>query len=285
MESKEPFVIDSTTSPEPFTFTKLVDEEGTFHQSINVSAALSRAKIAGLDLVCFNEPSGELTALCKIINYGKWKYQVEKAKKKGLKISCDLNFRKKLWRWKEGYTPEKLASECLSAILPFVDVVLANEEDAKDVLGIEPEGTSVEEGRINARGYAEVAKKITGRFPNVGKVAITLRESISASHNNWGGMLYDRKTDQAFFAPLNRAGQYEPYRIKNIVDRVGSGDSFAAGLIYALNTKEYQRPASAIGFAVAASCLKHSIKGDFNYVTREEVETLMKGSASGRVRR
>jgi 2-dehydro-3-deoxygluconokinase len=117
----------------------------------------------------------------------------------------------------------------------------------------------------------------------VSKVAITLRESLSASHNNWGAMLYDSKTDMASFAPLDSKENYESYKIKNIVDRVGGGDSFAAGLIFALTTEGLSKPSVAIKYAVAASCLKHSIKGDFNYSTREEVEKLMKGSGSGRV--
>jgi 2-dehydro-3-deoxygluconokinase len=116
----------------------------------------------------------------------------------------------------------------------------------------------------------------------VSKVAITLRESYSASHNNWGALLYDVASDTAHFAPL-KGGEYAPYEIKNIVDRVGGGDSFGAGLVFALNTTELAEPAKAIAFAVAASCLAHSIVGDVNYSTRAEVESLMGGSGSGRV--
>jgi len=116
----------------------------------------------------------------------------------------------------------------------------------------------------------------------VAKVAITLRESISASHNNWGAMLYDTRTQEAFYAPL-KSGKYESYEIKNIVDRVGGGDSFAAGLIFALTTPELSENSKAIAFAVAASCLAHSISGDINYSSRQEVEALMGGSGSGRV--
>jgi 2-dehydro-3-deoxygluconokinase len=116
-------------------------------------------------------------------------------------------------------------------------------------------------------------------------VAITLRESRSADHNAWGGMLYDAASRQAHFAPLGGDGAYEPYEIRDIVDRVGAGDSFAAGLLYALNTAEFAAPERAIAFAVAASCLKHSIQGDFNYTTRDEVLALMQGNASGRVQR
>jgi len=200
-------------------------------------------------------------------------------------VSCDLNFRKKLWNWRPGRSSKQLANECMSQILPSVDLVIGNEEDAADVLGITAEGTSVEEGRINARAYETVARAIVARFPNVSRVAITLRESISADHNNWGGMLFDVASDRAHFAPLDAGGEYRSYEIRDIVDRVGGGDSFGAGLIHALNSPDYGDPAMAIRFAVAASCLKHSIKDDFNYVTRDEVVALVAGQASGRVRR
>ena len=130
-----------------------------------------------------------------------------------------------------------------------------------------------------------MARKLSKRFPKASYVAITLRESYSADHNNWGGMLYDCKADQTFFAPLNAKGEYAPYEIRNIVDRFGGGDSFCAGLIFALRGSEYNKPADAIAFAAAASCLKHSIHGDYNYSTKAEVVSLMKGNASGRVKR
>jgi 2-dehydro-3-deoxygluconokinase len=114
-------------------------------------------------------------------------------------------------------------------------------------------------------------------------VAITLRESLSATHNNWGGMLYDAERDEAYFAPLDSTGNYQPYQITNIVDRVGGGDAFAGGLIFALTTPALSEHQTALKFAVAASCLKHSIHGDFNYSTRAEIESLMRGSSSGRV--
>ena len=130
--------------------------------------------------------------------------------------------------------------------------------------------------------YPDVGRKIARQFPNVAKVAITLRESLSASHNNWGALLYDVPADTAYFAPLN-AGAYQAYQIRNIVDRVGGGDAFGAGLIFALNTLELSEPGTAISFAVAASCLAHSIIGDINFTSRAEAEALMKGSGSGRV--
>jgi len=210
------------------------------------------------------------------------RHAVETAKAKGLTVSCDLNFRKKLWGWEPGTDSKALAGKTMRGILPFVDVLIANEEDAADVLGIHAADTDVESGELAIDQYPAVAREIVRQFPNVSRVAITLRESHSASHNNWGAMLYDALSDKAAFAPL-RDGCYEPYQIKNIVDRVGGGDSFGAGLIFALNTPELSSPDKAISFAVAASCLCHSIVGDVNFTSRSEVEALMGGSGSGRV--
>jgi len=210
---------------------------------------------------------------------------MENAKRRGLTVSCDLNFRKKLWNWKPGMSPSALARDMMRNLMPHVDVVIANEEDADLALGIKAAGTDVEAGHVNAAAYEEVAKQIVSDFPNVSKVAITLRESISASHNNWGAMLYDAERGESFLAPLAGDGSYQPYEIRNIVDRVGAGDSFAGGLIFALRTQELSDPQTALRYAVAASCLKHSIKGDFNYASRAEIEALMKGSGSGRVQR
>jgi 2-dehydro-3-deoxygluconokinase len=195
---------------------------------------------------------------------------VQKAKSAGLKVSCDLNFRKKLWRWDDSLKPRELAEKTMRAILPFVDILIANEEDAADVLGIHAQDTDVHSGKLAIDKYPQVAREIVNQFSNISTVAITLRESISASHNNWGAMLYDAKSDQAFFAPVQN-GEYNPYQIRNIVDRVGGGDAFGAGLIFALQTPEL------------SACLAQSISGDFNYNSREEVEALMKGSISGRV--
>lgn len=210
---------------------------------------------------------------------------VRLAKERGITVSCDLNFRKKLWNWRSGTAPKALARETMSALLPLVDVVIANEEDAADVLDIHAADTNISAGRIHAQGYQDVAQQMVARFPNLARVAITLRESHSADHNDWGAMLYEAATQQAHFAPLDAAGEYAPYEIRNIVDRVGAGDSFAAGLLYALDTPDLAAPDKAIAFAVAASCLKHSIQGDFNYVTRDEVLALMQGNSSGRVQR
>jgi len=204
------------------------------------------------------------------------------AKSRGLTVSCDLNFRKNLWRWEPGTPPAKLAEKTMRQLLPHVDVVIANEEDCADVLGIHAGGADFESGKLETDRYPAVARQVAQQFPNVARVAITLRESVSASHNNWGAMLYSRQGDAVCFAPTTD-GQYNPFEIRNIVDRVGAGDSFGAALIYALQTPELAQPAAALSFAVAASCLTHSIVGDFNYSSRAEIEALMKGSRSGRV--
>jgi len=204
------------------------------------------------------------------------------ARAQGLTVSCDLNFRRKLWNWGDGISPSELAQRTMRKILAHVDVVIGNEEDAGEVLGIHASDTDVQSGKVAGDKYPEVARQIVAQFPHVKKVAITLRESISASHNNWGAMLYDTAEDRAYYAPV-RGGQYRPYTITHIVDRVGGGDSFAAGLIFALTTPELKEPQTAVAFAVAASCLAHSISGDYNFSSRAEVEALMKGSESGRV--
>ena len=207
---------------------------------------------------------------------------IQAAREAGVRVSCDLNYRKKLWRWRPGTQPRDLARECMAEILPLIDIVIGNEEDASDVLDIHAADTDVTKGNINAAAYADVARQIHSQYSNVSYVAITLRESISADRNRWGGLLFDVAANESHLAPLNAAGEYEPYEVFDIVDRVGAGDSFAAGLIHSLQNSS---AADAIRFAVAASCLKHSIRGDFNYVTREEVAALAGGNATGRVQR
>jgi 2-dehydro-3-deoxygluconokinase len=210
---------------------------------------------------------------------------VSAAKRSGLTVSCDLNFRKKLWNWESGTDARTLAGRVMRTILPYVDVLVANEEDAHDVLGIECGASNLDSGVLDIQRYPEVARKIAAEFPNIKKIAITLRESISASHNNWGAMLYDVPTGTASFAPMS-GGEYRPYPIVNIVDRIGGGDSFAAALIYALMDSDLgASDADAAAFAAAASCLCHSIHGDFNFSTRQEVMALMGGKASGRINR
>lgn len=188
----------------------------------------------------------------------------KEARRQGVTVSCDLNFRKKLW------SREK-AESVMSEIMPYVNVCIANEEDAQDVFGISASDTDLNSGKVNHEGYKEVAKKLRDRF-GFDYVAITLRESISASQNNWAAMLYDGH-DYFFSKKYNM----------QIIDRVGGGDSFGAGLIYSiLNQKT---PQESIEFAVASSCLKHSIQGDYNRVTVSEVEALAGGNGSGRVQR
>lgn len=210
---------------------------------------------------------------------------VRQARQRGVKVSCDLNFRKKLWRWRPGTAPAALARRCMEEMLPLVDLVLGNEEDFEQELGIRAAGSAVEEGRIEAAAYGEVAREVCHRFPNVRQVAITLRESLSANHNRWGAMFYDAASDAAYFAPTDAHGDYRPYEIRDIVDRVGGGDSFAAGLLFALDCPEVATPRQVLQFATAASCLKHSIPGDISFATLAEVRALVAGHASGRVQR
>lgn len=204
------------------------------------------------------------------------------AKRRGLSVSCDLNFRKKLWKWRPGTSAQALAQETMREILPHIDLVVANEEDCNDVLGIRAADTDVHAGELAVDRYPDVARQLLQQFPNVSRIGITLRESRSASHNNWGAMLFDSSRDEAYFAPLSD-GHYEPYPIRNIVDRVGAGDAFAAGLIYRLITQDVDSGADAVQFAAAASCLAHSIVGDFNFSTLNDIQALMTGSTSGRV--
>jgi len=186
------------------------------------------------------------------------------AKAKGLTVSCDLNYRKNLW------SREK-AGEVMSRLVPHVDICVANEEDASDVFGIKAENTDITSGALSHDGYKEVAKILADRF-GFRKVAITLRESISANDNNWAAMLYDGK--EFLFS--------KKYPV-HIVDRVGGGDSFSAGLIY--GSLQGWASRETLEFAVAASCLKHSIEGDFNFVSVDEAKKLAEGDASGRVQR
>ena len=202
------------------------------------------------------------------------------AKKMGLTVSCDLNFRKKLWGWEKGTPPGNLAARVMGNILPDVDILIANEEDVQEVLGIKADTVDAASGKLEVEKYPDLAGMTSGKFPSLRKIAFTLRESVSASHNNWGAMLYDTSTKTASFAPVI-AGKYQPYPITSIVDRIGGGDSFSAALIFAL--MEDSLKDKALAFATAASCLCHSVHGDFNYSSREEVEALMKGSTSGRI--
>lgn len=209
---------------------------------------------------------------------------LREAKNRGMKTSFDLNFRKKLWNWEIGLSANQLARRTVTSLLPYVDVLISNEEDMAEILGIQANDTDVERGSVASQCYPEIARRICEDFRNITSVAITLRESISASVNRWGAMFFDKTRDTVHFAPT-REGSYAPYEINDIVDRVGAGDAFAGSLIYALNSPDFESPDSAVRFAAAASCLCHSIVGDINYLSRLEVETLMKGIGSGRVQR
>lgn len=201
---------------------------------------------------------GDLPAIC--LDALKW------CRAHRITVSCDLNYRGKLWTKAE-------AGACMEKLVPYVDVLIANEADAADVFGIGGKGSDVERGRLDKAGYVSVAEQLIARF-GCKKIAITLRTSLSAFDNLWAGMLYDAKAKKAVFST--------EYKL-HIVDRVGGGDSFGGGLIYALATG--RGPQASIDFAVAASALKHSIEHDFNLVSVAEVEALAAGNGTGRVQR
>ena len=192
---------------------------------------------------------------------------LQAAKALGLTISCDLNYRKNLWKW------GKTQQEVMPPLVEFCDVAIGNEEDADKVLGIKAPDADVIGGKVEAESYRYVCEEMARRYPSLKTVAITLRGSVSASHNTWSAVLW--KDGEFYTGPQ--------YDITHIVDRVGGGDSFMGGLIYGLRT--YDDPQQALDFAVSASCLKHTIFGDFNLVTVDEVQKLMSGDASGRVSR
>lgn len=193
---------------------------------------------------------------------------IKKANEKGITVSCDLNFRKNLWNY------GKTAGEVMPELVAGTDIVLGNEEDAEKVLGIKPEGVDVTGGHVEGTAYESVSRQIMKLYPRCKKVITTLRGSINANHNSWAGVLWDGKK-------LYESPQYQ---ITHIVDRVGGGDSFMGGLIYGLLTYP-EDDQNALNFAVAASCLKHTVYGDYNMVSVDEVEKLMGGDASGRVAR
>lgn len=229
----------ATAKPEDFDWDSIFDGADWFHFT-GITAALSKS----MPPIC-------LEAVCA-------------AKAKGLTVSRDLNYRKKLW------TPEQ-ARKVMEKLVRYVDVLVANEEDAEKVLGISASDTDVESGKLDREGYVKVAQKICEAY-GVKKVGITLRKSLSASDNGWSAMLYDGQN--AYFS--------REYLI-HLVNRVGGGDSFTAGLIYALGMA--YPPQEAIEFAVAASCLKHTIELDFNLSSVKEVRALVEGFGSGRVQR
>lgn len=193
---------------------------------------------------------------------------VQVAKSKNITVSCDLNYRSKLWKY------SKKPIDIMPKLVSICDIAIGNEEDADKVLGIKAPDTDITSGKLDPSKYKKVVEEMSQKYPNLKYIALTLRGSLSASHNTWSGILYDKK--RTYFAPH--------YDIAHIIDRVGGGDSFAAGLIYGLlNFKN--DPQKILNFAVASSCLKHTIFGDFNLVTVDEVLKIMKGDLSGRVSR
>ena len=230
------------TEPGEINWDKIFEEASWFHISgITPAISLSAAKLS-------------LEA-------------VKKARDKKVTISCDLNFRKKLWKY------GKSAPEIMGELIKYVDIVIGNEEDCQKSLGIKIENIDIESGNLQAKKYEELTNKILENYPNIKKITITLRESHSANYNGWSAILNNRKE---FFVS-------KKYEIHHIVDRVGAGDTFSAGLIYGLNQLKDDR--ETLEFAVAASCLMHSIPGDLPLISVEEVKNLTKGTGSGRVQR
>jgi len=252
-------------------------ETGANQRASNVVYDRADSSIASADPSDFSWPT--------ILNGSKWMHitgitpalsesaaqlsldAVKAAKTKGITVSCDFNFRGKLWKY------GKSAPEVMRELVKYVDVGIANEEDCQKSLGISVDDVHVESGELDTTKYERLTEKVLEEFPEMGVLAVTLRESRSADRNGWSACLRDRKG----FRVSRR------YEITDIVDRVGGGDSFASALIYGLNA--YDDRQQSLEFAVAASCLKHSIPGDFNRVTVPEVEKLMAGDASGRVQR
>ena len=232
----------STIKPGMFDWESILDNCGWFHLS-GISLSVSE----GAAETCFEA--------------------VKVAQKMGIPVSCDINYRAKLWKW------GKTAKEVLSEFLPYCTMVFGNEEDADKVFGISAPDTNVLSGKVDSASYITVCNELASLFPNLKKVAFTLRSSLSANHNLWNGILWED----------GQCYEGQTYDILDIVDRVGGGDSFVGGLIYGL--LEYKENQKALDFAIAASALKHTILGDFNLVSKQEVEKLMLGDASGRVSR
>ncbi len=244
----------SQTPPAAYDWTQMLEGAGWFHTT-GISAGVSRT-------------AAETTL-----------HGVRAARAAGLMVSCDLNYRRKLWRWEPPLEPADLAKRTLAELLPHADVIMGNGFDLAHTAGL-PLPSEAADGALTLPAMQEVARGFVRCFPQVKWVAMTLREGCSATHNRWGAMLF-RATDGTAFVAPRREGKYEPFEITSIVDRLGAGDAFAGALIFALQTPELAEPDTALRFAVAASCLAHSIKGDFNFCTRAEVEALMGGSNGG----
>ncbi|MFM8334448.1 MAG: sugar kinase [Opitutaceae bacterium] len=246
----------SQTPPAAYDWIALLDGAGWLHVS-GISAGVSRL-------------AAESTLAA-----------VRAARAAGLTVSFDLNHRRKLWRWDESRDPAELAREVNRNLLANVDVVIGSAGDLAAVAGLPAPAESDPDGPGRATA---LAVQFCQQFPQVRWVAVTLREGLSGNHNRWGAVLI-RASDRAAFAAPSAAGRYQPYSIEQIVDRIGTGDAFAGALILALQTPDLADPQTALDFAVAASCLAHSIPGDFNFCTRAEVEALMAGGTGGAVDR
>lgn len=201
---------------------------------------------------------------------------VQEASSRGVPVSCDMNYRSKLWQWEPPLPPRELAARTMLEILPHVTVFMGGLEDAEMLLGIHPDSGA--DDRL-----LDAARQIVARLPRLTHVAMTLRD-VKPTHQTWGGMIYDVALNQSFYAPW-KEGRFEPYLIQHIVDRLGAGDAFAAGLIFSLTQPDVRESRDAVAFAAAVSCLAHSNEGDFNFVTRAEVEALLLGAGGGGVNR
>lgn len=199
------------------------------------------------------------------------------ASSRGLRISFDMNFRSKLWQWEPGTVPRALAAHTVRSLMPLVHVFIGGPDDVALLTGSPVEAAE-------AGPHAPAARQLAARYPGLTHVAMTVREAVSSSHHRLGGLLHDVASGQTFCAPQQQ-GHLKPYDIPHVVDRLGGGDAFAAGLIFSLTTPEPTAPQSVVDFAVAASCLAHSTEGDFNYAMQEEVLFLIKGSQAGQVNR
>lgn len=195
---------------------------------------------------------------------------LQQARRRGVKIAFDVNYRSKLWRWHDALKPRQLATQTLQELIPFANLLVIGREDMEEVLD-----------NHDDLPLEELARRLAGEYPALEQIALTLRQNVSATQNDFGGLLYDRGTDHVYRAP--ETGTL--YSITHIVERLGTGDAFTAGLLFALNTSELAAPQAAISFATAAACLAHSIEGDVNLSTRSEIESLAAGQASGRVSR
>ncbi|MEZ6040640.1 MAG: sugar kinase [Planctomycetaceae bacterium] len=205
---------------------------------------------------------------------------VRQARAAGVRVSCDVNFRSTLWRWDAQKAPAELAGTTLRQLMPYINMFSAGEEDCR-LIGMNTAGLPSYESQPVAH-QTELASRIVDAWPDIEVVSMTWRQSHSASHNNWGGGLFDAGSQKFYYAP-NVDGEFKPYEIRSIVDRVGGGDAHMAALLYGLNSAQFPDFQAIVEFATAASCLAHSVVGDFNFASQTEIAELVAGSGSGRV--